>query len=543
MYGVESINRDCKPDGMAEMEKSQDSKTMFSEKLQHRQRGQEKWLSGAELLWKTGISKTDLIKFIRLGVLPKSKMRVSLDRADGNRKIRYFSTSILSQVRRLRHLRDKGYSAGAIATEWQKADKRPQGKGAHTDMPVGASPHIDRLLDVDALRVRLPGESAMTSAFFLNKSLRIVWIEPGQDDRLVGAISSEMNNDPDGTVFSVLLRIILKDRIANWQPILTFIHAFLRRTTSPEIFKILAPKISIGLKNLDQAKALDDGNKGVVTIDSCPLNLEDDPAGEKHRRIYGIALSEGTLFVVDKDRWPPGGIPDRSRESKPEQRSGSSPVCRKVPFSVLSARLEGSQNMADALLPKIYFQIVTMVWDEIDQLVTSHGGHRVKRGGNETQYIIPSHSGSKVDPAFIAIRCAVDIRLKIKGIETSLKTSRKWVDALRLNIGISSGRDYMREGDPTACMALILPGGASDQADHLSAVSHGGAIWVAKSAFSHLTQQQVDQIKFGVFQDDKLIPNIFTSVTNCSKTNVASQTNRSIRPLSATCIIDLESSS
>lgn len=520
------------------METGQDSKAMVSENAQAQHSDREKWLSGAKVLLKTGISKTDLVKFIKMGVLPKSKIRICKGGPDGNRQTSYFSSSLLNQVARLRQLREKGYSAAAIAAEWQKTAVASPEMDDLASSATDGPPLSKKPLNVDALKIRLPGDTANASAFFVNKGLRIVWIEASRDDDLTGTISDELDSDPDGTVFSVLLRVILKERIANWQPILAFIYAFLKRTTPLNIFRMLAPKISIDLSEVDQVVLPADHEESLVTIDSRPLRFVDACGRKTNRRLYGIALSEGTLFVVDDDRWPDGGGNDDRKKTKSQPRIGSHGDLKRIPFSILSARLNESHKIVEALLPKTYFQMITNIWDEIDQVVASHGGHRITRGGNEIQFIIPKSRHTQADSAFIAIRCAIDLRLKMREVEASLRSDGVWIDALHLNIGISSGKDYMLEADPTTCMAFILPGGASDQADQLSAIGCGGTIWMTKSAFSHLTHHQAKQVTFGVFQDDKLIPNIFTTVTEFPNTPGKPSLGQETRPLSATRIID-----
>ena len=129
----------------------------------------------------------------------------------------------------------------------------------------------------------------------------------------------------------------------------------------------------------------------------------------------------------------------------------------------------------------------------------------------------------------------------MREIEDSLKADGGWFADIRLNIGISSGSDYLQQEDLTASMAFMLPGGAADQAFHLSAIAHGGAIWITKSAFGHLTHQQIKRITFGIYRDDKLIRNIFAQVADLPHAPDTPPLGRAIRSLSVTRIIDLQS--
>jgi class 3 adenylate cyclase len=211
---------------------------------------------------------------------------------------------------------------------------------------------------------------------------------------------------------------------------------------------------------------------------------------------------------------------------------------RKTPFSVLSARPADSRSIADTRLPPTYFQLMTRIWDESDRVLASYGGQRAKRSGTEVQYIIPRHNDT--DPAYDAIRCAVDLKNKMREIEDSLRKDGGWFADIRLNIGISSGSDHLQEEELTASMAFMLPGGAADQAFHLSAIAHGGAIWITKSAFGHLSPRQRERITFGIYRDDKLIPNIFAQVSDLPHAPGTPPLARGIQALSVTRIIDLK---
>ena len=500
-----------------------------------------KWLTGNEVVQITGISKSDLIRFIQLGVLPKSMLRVSTVGHEDSRKKSYFSSSAIGHVTLLKRLRDDGRSVDEIATDMQdvlKAVSTPRAQLLPTTRPNAPTPEKEPEKKT-APQVHLPVDTITDSAFFVDHDLRIEWIKVKQGDHLSRAIQNELTDDPSGTVFDIMLRASLKELVFNWQPLFSFTYRFLQATTPPETFNRLAPTISLNRGKMNQSEASNPGEVKPCPIDSCPIHLEDKHGHTQAMRIYGMALSEGTLFVLDEDRWrnvltggSATGETDTAAKTDGETANG------KTPFSVLSARLDDSRSIVDTLLPETYFQLMTRIWDESDRVLGSYGGHRAKRSGTEVQYIIPRHADT--DPAYDAIRCAVELRDKMCAIEASLKTEGGWFSDIRLNIGISSGRDHLQPEDPTASMAFMLPGGAADQAFHLSAIAHGGAIWITKSAFSHLSPQQMNRITFGIYRDDRLVHNIFAQVSDLPHAPDTPPLGRGIRSLSVTRIIDLQ---
>jgi class 3 adenylate cyclase len=498
-----------------------------------------KWLSGNEVLQETGISKRDLIRFIQLRVLPKTMMRVSASKGH-SRKKSYFSADILGHVSLLKRLRDQGHSIEEIAREMHEA---AEGSDTPHPPPTPKSPADDPPVDTTGQegippQIHLLVDSIATAAFFVTPDLRIGWIKAGQGDRLSVAIENELSNDPAGTVLDIMLRASLKEMVFNWPPLFSFTYRFLQATVPAETFEKMAPMVSLNLEETDSPESFIPGGGTNGPVDSCPIRLENEGGQIQLLRFYGIALSEGTLFILDEDRWQEPLPVVRMEDSQEKPASKDDLDSRKIPFSVLSARLDESRSIVDTLLPETYFKLMTRIWDESDRVLAFYGGQRAKRSGTEVQYIIPKHANT--DPAFDAIRCAFALKEKMREIEDSLKADGGWFANIRLNIGVSSGSDHVQPEDLTASMAFLLPGGASDQAFHLSAIAHGGGIWITKSAFGHLSPRQRDRIVFGIYRDDKLIRNIFAQVEDLPHAPDTPPLARAIRSLSVTRIIDFK---
>jgi class 3 adenylate cyclase/DNA-binding transcriptional MerR regulator len=499
------------------------------------------WLSGNQVLEKTGIAKRDLIRFIQLGALPKSMMRLTNTGRGDHRKKSYFSSDILEHVRILKKLRDKGHSVEEIARQMrdvEKSSRRLEQSAAKVPSPE-RSPEEKRQPAFIPPRVHLPTETVNTAAFFVDKDLRIGWIKGGREDRLSRAIGSELANDPTGTVLDIILRASLQELVFNWPPLFAFIYRFLQETIAAQTFEKLAPTVSLNLEDATPAQGFIPAAGMRGPIASCPIRLEDEEGLARYLRLYGLALSEGALFILDEDLWRESAPAEKQVAVEGELNKTAGISSGKVPFSVLSARLDDSRRIGDTLLPETYFKLMTRIWDETDRVMATYGGQRAKRSGTEVQYVIPRNANT--DPAYDAICCAVKLKDKVREIENALRGEGGWFSKIRLNIGISSGSDQPEQEDLTASMAFMLPGGAADQAFHLSAFAHGGAIWITKSAFSHLSPRQVENITFGIYRDDKLIPSIFTPLADLPHGLDTPPPGRAIQSLSVTRIIDLKS--
>ena len=497
----------------------------------------DSWLTASALIEQTGISKRDLIRFIQLKALPKSMMRVSPTGRDGARKKSYFSKAALAHVVLLKQLREEGHSVETVAAEMRRAAKAlPSSPHLSASSAQTITPAKETRAGDD---LHLPTAAITTPAFLVDHHLRIAWIKVDPNNRLSRAMNAELKDDPSGTVFDIMLRASLKELVFNWQPLFTFAYRYLQAHCSVETFNRLAPMVSLNPEKTDRPETGQNGEARTIPIDSCPILIEEDDGRMQDMRMYALAVSEGTLFILDKARWQDDYFGDRAVAPDAALRSEAESTAEKTPFSVLSARLDDSRSIVDTLLPETYFQLMTRIWDETDAVLSAYGGHRAKRSGTEVQYIIPRHADT--DPAFDAICCAVELKEKMREVEQSLKVEGGWFNDIRLNIGISSGRDHLQQEDPTASMAFMLPGGAADQAFHLSAIAHGGAIWITKSAFSHLSPELIKRITFGIYRDERLIPNIFAPISELPHAPGTPPPGRGIRALSVTRIIALRS--
>jgi class 3 adenylate cyclase len=497
------------------------------------------WMTAKAVMDTTGISKADLVQFIQMNMLPKSLMRVQPAVHDVTRKKSYFSKTILGHLAMLKLLRDEGHSVETIADKLGQAEKNHQTplEQLTWDIKSAELTKVKKTTDTPPLHFIFPAGAITGSAFFVDSKMHIGWITVAQDDGLFKTIHDEMNDDPSSSVFDILLRASLKELVFNWQPLFSFIYRFLEEITPAETFKRVAPLVSLHLEGLQHPKFfMARLPKGCPRIDSCPIRIEDEKGHMQAMRLYAIALSEGALFVFEKEYWHnshwemiEGPLSNGSSASKSTDG--------KTPFSVISARLENSQRLVHTLLPETYYQLINRIWDESDRIVISYGGQRAKRSGTEVQYIIPRHAGT--DPAYDAIRCTIDLRKTVREIEASLKGNAGWFADIRINMGISSGKDYLPAEDLTASMAFMLPGGAADQAFHLSAIAQGGSILITKSAFGHLSQQQMQGITFGIYRNKQLIPKIFAQLSELPQNSDTPPMAQDIRSLFVTGIVDL----
>ena len=340
--------------------------------------GDDSWLTAQAVMDATGISKEDLIQFIQLNVLPKSLMRVLPVGRDATRKKSYFSKTILGHVAMLKLLRDEGHPVKTIAEELAQSDTPAHGAVKRPSPATTPGRPVSEKETDAAMPVHFPFPAGAIagSAFFVNQEMRIGWVKVARDDCLFRTIQSEMNDDPSGTVFDILLRASLKELVFNWQPLFSFIFRFLEDITPPETFKHAAPMVSFHLEGLRHPrKFMTRPPKGRPRIDSCPIHLENAKGRMQAMRLYALALSEGALFIFEEERWPDFHADTATAQILSAPQAVGEPVDSKTPFSVISARLDNAQRLVDTLLPEAYYELINRIWDASDRIVESYGAN------------------------------------------------------------------------------------------------------------------------------------------------------------------------
>jgi hypothetical protein len=201
--------------------------------------------------------------------------------------------------------------------------------------------------------VHFPLGAMGAATFFVNHSLRIEWIKVDQSDRLSRAIAAEWTENGTGTIFDLLLHASLKELFYNWQPLFSFIYKFLKQSTPERTFNRVAPTLSIGMVATDNAKATPPAAGKIGRIDSCSFQLEDDNGKMQNKRLYGVVLTEGTVFVLN----------DEPETATGRQLADSKDKTGKTPFSVISVRLDNSDSIVGTLLPEAYYQLIKRIWE------------------------------------------------------------------------------------------------------------------------------------------------------------------------------------
>jgi class 3 adenylate cyclase len=364
-------------------------------------------------------------------------------------------------------------------------------------------------------------------AFFVDRDLTLRWIAPSADDPLSQALSAALTSSATGPVFDLLLRPSIKSTVCDWQRFFSFVYTLLRPFSAPETEATRPAAPADGAVAPGPIPA----SFGVA---SCLL-ATDPKENLGPLRIFGLEFREGILFLLRRDHWQDSAATAVEREPA---AVGTDFAAERKTIGVLSLRLHHAHHLAEIMLPDLFFQLTRRIRDVIDGVAKPLGGVRSGGDGDRIHYLFSESAGR--NPIFSAISCANRINGHLAALEEQLKTDQGWLGQIRMNMGISCGTDDPAKPHAGSSMELWIPGGALDQAVHLSAMATNGETWITKDAVARLPQKLINQIVLGVDRQGRFLRNFFSRLSDLQPDTAVSGVISEIGRLSVARIVEIE---
>ncbi|HSO20903.1 MAG TPA: hypothetical protein VLT88_15670, partial [Desulfosarcina sp.] len=256
----------------------------------------------------------------------------------------------------------------------------------------------------------MPGQIG-APAFFVDRRLMVRWVAPGRADTLSSALHEEVRADSERNIFSLLQRSSVKAAVKDWSTLFSFAYVVLRRSTAKDLFDSGTAVIDRRQRfRLDDQRQADSDDRSFV-LESRLLE-NDAPSGQAPLRIFGVGLKEGTLFVLRQDPWcDPDADPPGAR--RPAQATFDEPDL-KACVCILSVRLDDSHRISDTMLPEIFFRLMHIVWEAVDDVAAALGGRRIGSDGVHNPYLFKAGAGRH--PVFSAMCCAARINGRLSSL-------------------------------------------------------------------------------------------------------------------------------
>lgn len=410
----------------------------------------------------------------------------------------------------------------------------PSGNRFEPDGTNGSEPESSLTAQAIVGPLSLSPDQIEAPSFFVDKKLSVVWMNPGSTDAFPKALDQELRSTSTPNIFELLLKPAIKNSIADWQALFSFIYIVLRRSTDQNTFG--QGTVSISRSHLPATEDTSTLSPSIhpFQVDSCIIGPKDE-ATQSPQRIFALEFKQGTLFLLRQDQWHSAATASGETESVVndiEYMDDKEAIC------ILSARLNDSHRIADTMLPEFFFKLMHQIWDECDSVVRSFGGKRAGCSGARIDYTFTKNAGR--NPIFSAICCATRMNRQMLVMEDKLKAKEGWADEIRMNMGISHGTDELTTLSTTGCMESTIPGGTFDQSTHLSAVAGKGEIWITRNAVAQLPRKLIDQVVVGIDREGRFLRNFFTRLSDLPQATGTGQPHPDLGTLSIARIITIE---
>ncbi|HSH06864.1 MAG TPA: adenylate/guanylate cyclase domain-containing protein, partial [Burkholderiales bacterium] len=463
-------------------------------------------ISSKELIEKTGISRATLNNYINLGLLPRPDVRFPGPEDGDARRLGYFPNTALDRIDEIQRLKDQGMSMAEIVARYaaQSLPDTPGDESESEPHPAPAAPANARPTPAASMSdgsLRLTLGDLPTPCYMVNYNFEIIWHNEAARRSVLGGFDGLPSASESRNVFAFLQRGGACRDCGPCDALLRFHFAVAkRRSTKGGFFALCkdAPAAQLGaLERLYQeAEALPP-----QAISQVLAHAADAQGRCAPHTVYAAQFREGILFA-----YVPGEPASDSLLALLARRDEviRDLIRRRLPVlthvAVLVADLQDSVKICAELPPEEYFQLINDIWAAMEPKLrgfyATHGKHV---GDGMLYYFLPQPDSNYV---LNAMRCAVEMRERMREICTSWTRKKNWVNRLRLNIGIDEGQEWFGTYQTPTHVEFTALGDTINNAARLSDFASGGSIWATKNLLGKLAGPEREGVVFGVRRRD-----------------------------------------
>lgn len=188
-----------------------------------------------------------------------------------------------------------------------------------------------------------------------------------------------------------------------------------------------------------------------------------------------------------------------------------------TPLAVLVADLEGSIKICGELPPEEYFDLINTIWERMgDRLRNYYATHGKHAGDGLVYYFLPQPDCNHL---YMAVKCAHEMRQRMKEINRDWKRRKHWLNDLRLNIGLDEGVEWFGTYQTPTHVEFTVLGDTINRASRLSDFARGGTVWISKRMMSRIPEADRKKIQFGIRYpaengSEILVPQTYARIAN-----------------------------
>ncbi len=464
-------------------------------------------LTSKDVLERTGISRATLNNYIATGLLPRPEVLPPQPDDGGAPRIGYFPESAVQRVLDIQRLKREGWSMARIGAHFGQA-----GAGDTPQQPAAPSRPAPGAASAEVTTSALPASFPPSRTGLVGGASAPAAMDPAPPARPAGT----------PTLPELQVPAWLLDRQAG----LVWSNALARRpggplagvgTTAPaaRLLATLQAWAGPDAPGRDGVLALHLGLAREHGLALDPLLADLDPATRDRLREHVPRLS--LAQPVASLRLQLAGVPHLLQAVRSDAgillqlvpapvavdpATGPLPPPQLTQVAVLAAGLQDAAGLWLQLPAREYFELVNEVWLALDAVFARHGGRHGRHPGDGMLcYFLPGH-GPAEGYLWNALAAAHDVREAMRHVSSRWRVRKGWDIELCMNTGLAEGLEWMGVLRPTHPQELTVLGDAVDHARQLSALAHGGAVWITRNLVGKLDGAQRERLSYGVPRRD-----------------------------------------
>ncbi len=196
---------------------------------------------------------------------------------------------------------------------------------------------------------------------------------------------------------------------------------------------------------------------------------------------------------------------------RPESAGDRFQIPSLLSCSVLDLTFQNLDHLEDELLPDRFFSILERVFKAAVAAAAKYDGMPQWEGEGLSIYF---PEGGKNPHVLNAFRTALEVQAASRQILADLKSSLNLFGDFHVNIGLSTGQEFLARFRRPSTRIFSSPGRTQAEARILSRQGRDGSIWAVKTLICQLTALEQNLFRFGVLRDGQFSEGIFSRVAN-----------------------------
>lgn len=480
------------------------------------------WIDSIELMKRTGLSRATLNNYIRMGFLPRPSVRRPEGRSNV-RRVGFFPIEAMTTIEKIRNLKKEGMSMQEVRAILEKGDtaddrenveriERVPDISATADLPFGTAgsvhprvepskntsypPHPEDLRK-NGDEIQLTLQELAAPAYLVNNNFEVDWINRQAEELIFRAPVAQIQEAEGRNVFRLLFENALPETGDKLTEGLLPLHMKFFRARHPKSFldKVCegmgSARISALQSQYERVGAVQGGlHESYISMLS--------PSGTKQIfHVHAIVYREGVFFVYAPPEQLIAGIAELlCSRGKIIQELLKRRLPTLVSFCVLVADLQDSVRICAELPPDEYFELINQIWRRMECAFKKYYGTYGKHAGDGMVYYFLKENDA--DYIMNSIRCATELREKMRELSGVWREKKHWFNDLHLNIGINEGQEFFGRIPAAPTIEFTALGDSVNYAGRLSDFARNGSIWVTKNLVNKITVEQRASIRFGI---------------------------------------------